>query len=76
MDHPDDPVDPPAKNRTRTIKKKVPIPKDETGRPVLPPITRSSNLHTKTVQSVLREYCTAHIGQQFKLYHAIVSDSS
>ena len=61
MGHPDDPVDAPVKDRSKTIKTMIPISKDSTGRPALPSITRSSNLHTKIIQSMLREYCMAHI---------------
>ena len=61
MGYPDDPVDAPVKDHSKTIKTMIPISKDSTRWPALPSIARSSNLHTKIIQSMLREYCMAHI---------------
>ena len=63
MGHPDDPVDAPVKDCSKTIKTMIPISKDSTGWPALPSITRSSNFHTKIIQSMLRNYCITHIGE-------------
>ena len=75
MDHLDVPAGPPVQDRSRTIKTKIPISKDSIGCPALPSITRDSNFKTKIVQSMLREYCIAHIREPFIVYHAIVSKS-
>ena len=52
---------PPVPDRLKTINKKIPITKDNSGCPALPSITPSDNYKTKVVQSMLREYCAAHI---------------
>ncbi|KAN0131057.1 hypothetical protein V8E53_011193 [Lactarius tabidus] len=54
-------VDPPASDRAKTINKRIPIVREVGGCPALPSITPSHNYKTKMVQSMLREYCTAHI---------------
>ncbi|KAN0136534.1 hypothetical protein V8E53_005581 [Lactarius tabidus] len=54
-------ADPPVPDCTWTINKRIPIFKDNTGCPTLPDITPSHNFKAKVVQSMLREYCTAHI---------------
>lgn len=71
MDLPDAPAIPPVKDTSKTIKTKVPISKDDTGCPTLPSIDRSSNLHTKVVQAVLRDYCTAHARELYSIYYPI-----
>jgi hypothetical protein len=49
-------VEDPAKLNTKPI----PVPLDDSGFPALPPTTQNDNNKTKIVQSMLREYCTAH----------------
>ena len=76
MGHPDDaPADHPVQEPSKTIKTRVPISKDETGCPALPSITRLDNIHIKSLQSALREYCTAHICKEYSSYHDMVSDT-
>jgi hypothetical protein len=48
-------------DRSRTVSTKIPITFSEDGCPDLPKISMYDNYKTKTVQSMLREYCTAHI---------------
>ena len=55
------PEEPEQPDGLRTVSKKIPIAKDDAGCPILPSITPSDNYKTKIVQSMLREYCTAHM---------------
>jgi hypothetical protein len=52
---------PPKQDQSQTIKARIPIPKEHSGRPALPSTTMSDGYATKVVQSMLREYCIAHI---------------
>ncbi|KAH9172395.1 hypothetical protein EDB89DRAFT_1906250 [Lactarius sanguifluus] len=54
-------VDPPKKDLSRTIKTPIPIILDTDGCPELPTVTMSDGYKAKVVQSLLRDYCTAHI---------------
>jgi hypothetical protein len=68
-------ADPPVPDHSRTINKKIPIVKDATGCPVLPCITPEHNFKTKMVQSMLREYCTAHISKHSIIHSVIIINS-
>lgn len=61
MIHPDTVHSPPIKDRSKTITTQIPISIDQDGCPELPKVTMSDGYKTKVVQSMLREYCTAHI---------------
>jgi len=52
---------PPKKDHSKTITTKIPIPMELSGYPELPTTTMSDGYKTKVVQSMLREYCTAHM---------------
>ncbi|KAH9163430.1 hypothetical protein EDB89DRAFT_1912659 [Lactarius sanguifluus] len=54
-------VDPPKKDLSRTIKTPIPIILDTDGCPKLPTVAMSDGYKAKVVQSLLRDYCTAHI---------------
>ncbi|KAH9176173.1 hypothetical protein EDB89DRAFT_2065978 [Lactarius sanguifluus] len=54
-------VDPPKKDLSRTIKTPIPIILDTDGCPELPTVAMSDGYKAKVVQSLLRDYCTAHI---------------
>jgi hypothetical protein len=59
---PEDPTDvPPKPDRSKTITTKIPITKDMSGCPELPTVSMLDGYKTKVVQSMLREYCTAHV---------------
>jgi hypothetical protein len=51
----------PPKNRSKTNSTPIPILFDSDGCPELPTVTMPDGYKTKVVQSMLREYCTAHI---------------
>ncbi|KAF8265608.1 hypothetical protein EI94DRAFT_1702359 [Lactarius quietus] len=51
----------PKKYRSKTVTTHIPITLDVNGSPDLPEITMHHGYKTKVVQSMLREYCTAHI---------------
>lgn len=57
--------DPPKMDRSRTVTTKIPITLSDDGCPELPKISMYDNYKTKTVQSMLREYCTAHIREHY-----------
>ncbi|KAF8263643.1 hypothetical protein EI94DRAFT_1703852 [Lactarius quietus] len=58
----EDPVEVLAKpDRSKTITTKIPISMDMSGCPKLPTVTMLDGYKTKVVQSMLREYCTAHM---------------
>jgi hypothetical protein len=48
-------------DRSKTINTQIPITFDASGCPDLPTTTMGNGYKTKIVQSMLREYCTAHI---------------
>ena len=52
---------PEKQDRSKTINTQIPISIDERGCPELPTTTMADGYKTKIVQSMLREYCTAHI---------------
>ncbi|KAH8992193.1 hypothetical protein EDB92DRAFT_1816038 [Lactarius akahatsu] len=54
-------VDTPKKDLSRTIKTPIPIICDRDGCPELPTVAMSDGYKAKVVQSLLRDYCTAHI---------------
>jgi hypothetical protein len=54
---------PPDKGGPRTDTEHIPITLEESGHPVLPDIRMGNRNKTKRVQSMLREYCLAHIRQ-------------
>ena len=45
----------------RTNAEPIPVPLDDTGFPELPPTPRGGVKVTKVVQSMVREYCLAHV---------------
>ncbi|KAI9430761.1 hypothetical protein H4582DRAFT_2063414 [Lactarius indigo] len=49
------------KNHARTLKAPVQITTDVTGEPEIPSIVKGGGHQAKVVQTVLRDYCTAHI---------------
>ena len=53
--------DPPKKDHTRTVSKNIDIVLSEDGHPELPDISMYDDFKAKPLQSMLREYCTAHI---------------
>ena len=53
--------DPEAEDLETMNTNPIPIQLDDAGFPELPPTTRNDGRKTKIVQSMLREYCTAHI---------------
>ncbi|KAF8259055.1 hypothetical protein EI94DRAFT_1814044 [Lactarius quietus] len=58
----EDPVEVLAKpDHSKTITTKIPISVDMSGCPELPTVTMLDGYKTKVVQSMLREYCTAHM---------------
>ncbi|KAF8270246.1 hypothetical protein EI94DRAFT_1698918 [Lactarius quietus] len=58
----EDPVEVLAKpDHSKTITTKIPISMDMSGCPKLPTVTMLDGYKTKVVQSMLREYCTAHM---------------
>jgi hypothetical protein len=59
--HSDPPFIPEVPDHSRTVNKVIPISLDPAGRPALPSITACDNYKTKKVQSMLRDYCAAHI---------------
>ena len=65
-------VEPPVQDRSRTINKKIPIVNDTAGCPTLPSITPSDNFKTKMVQSMLRDYCTAHIREHSIIHNVMI----
>jgi hypothetical protein len=52
---------PPRMVRSKTVTTQIPISIDEVGCPELPTTTMADGYKAKIVQSMLREYCTAHI---------------
>ena len=48
-------------NRFKTDKEKIVIEKDPNGDPKIPILSASTTYNLKTLQTMLREYCTAHI---------------
>ena len=48
-------------DHSQTLKTRIPIPKEPSRWPALPLTTMSDGYGTKVVQSMLREYCIAHI---------------
>jgi hypothetical protein len=52
--------EPEAEDPAKMNTKPIPVPLDDAGFPELPPTTQNDNNKTKIVQSMLREYCTAH----------------
>ena len=52
---------PPQEVRSKTVTTQIPIAIDAVGCPTLPTTTMADGYKTKRVQSMLREYCTAHI---------------
>ena len=46
---------------TRDNAEPIPVPLDDTGFPELPPTPKSGVKLTKVVQSMVREYCLAHV---------------
>jgi hypothetical protein len=54
--------------RSRTIKTKIPISVNISGRPDLPSISMYEYHEAKMVQSMLREYCRAHISEALFFY--------
>src|ERR1700735_3732086 len=67
IDHSEPPPSCPKQDRSQTIKSRIPIPKEHSGRPAIPSTTMSDGYATKVVQSMLREYCTAHLRES--AYH-------
>jgi hypothetical protein len=55
-----EPEEPEAEDPTKIKTKPIPVLLDDAGFPELPPTTQNDNNKTKIVQSMLREYCTAH----------------
>ena len=54
-------VDIAPKDRSKTIKTPIPIPTKSDGCPDIPTITDPHAYNAKVVQSMLRQYCLAHI---------------
>ena len=52
---------PVQQDHSRTLKTRIPIAKQPSRQPTLPSTTMSDGYGTKVVQSMLREYCIAHI---------------
>ena len=48
-------------NRFKTDKEKIVIEKDPNGDPKIPILSASTTYNLKTLQTMLQEYCTAHI---------------
>ena len=59
--HSDPSPSPVQQDHSQTLKTSIPIAKEPSGRPALPSTTMSDGHGTKVVQSMLREYCIAHI---------------
>ncbi|KAH9038255.1 hypothetical protein EDB85DRAFT_1888104 [Lactarius pseudohatsudake] len=53
--------EPPKKGFSKTIITPIPLVVNKNGRPELPTVTMHDGYKTKVVQSLLRDYCTAHI---------------
>ncbi|KAH9020694.1 hypothetical protein EDB85DRAFT_1896072 [Lactarius pseudohatsudake] len=53
--------EPPKKGLSKTITTPIPLVVNKKGRPELPTVTMHDGYKTKVVQSLLRDYCTAHI---------------
>ena len=69
-----EPVDEPVEDdRAKTNTKPIPVPLGADGFPELPPTTSNDSYKTKIVQSMLREYCTAHIRAfHLHLYQVVI----
>jgi hypothetical protein len=65
---------PPQKVRSKTLTTQIPISVDSAGCPALPTTTMADGYKASTVQSMFRQYCTAHIRE--KTFHpfAEISD--
>jgi hypothetical protein len=62
MDIPDD--DQNAGNaHTKSIKTPIEITTNAEGEPDVPTVAQGSGYHTKVVQTAVRKYCIAHIGE-------------
>ena len=59
--HVDPSPSPLQQEQAQTTRTKILICKDTSGRPLIPSTTMSDGYKTKAVQSMLREYCTAHL---------------
>jgi len=57
----DDDSTPPMKTHSKTVADQIHVSIDEHGFPELPTIRMGDGYKTKAVQSMLRDYCTAHI---------------
>lgn len=59
-------------HRPKTHKDKIAIETDENGNPKIPSVTVRDKIHVKVLQTMLRDYCTAHIREYQGILHISV----